>query len=1313
MNPHYDIPNLKLTDEYLADPILLALAWKRAHGYVRSLNWYADNFELDASSLFLQENCDAWANELSSKKIKLKPLELVPAPKTNRWEFVEPNSSEDTEGEEAKGKQCLNWQPITGEQLSLRPLAHIGIKEQVFFTHLMSCLANTVETEQGNPETPLDEVHTKNVVNYGNRLYCYYDNEGNAQHNYGATSIYSKYFVDYRNFLKRPYHFAQQQSTEKLPSEEVYIVELDLKQFFDRVRRATLVEKIKKLIKKQVPEFENKKFEETSVAKLLHEFDSWQWSTEAEKSYKICPKNEDGNDKKGKAPKGIPQGLVAGGFLANIYLLKVDKTVASFVQYHLLDNTNKKEKLTTEIDLIQQYFKKKQLNFKVIDYCRYVDDIRLVITAPKLTKEFTLKTLTEQVAKAANVFIRSKKLNLRINTAKTKVIPYRGKPKGISSQVNEQQSSLSGPLGPEQLDNLISELETLLVLSTAESTDQDTCEHNHIHKRNKLADIERSTFDIREDTLRRFAANKLASALKLKRHFTSREVNEQGNPIAGEWDYLQERVARRLIAVWSKDPSLVLLLKKGLELFPSPRVLEPILEQFEVVLKRKDAQQIAIMNYCLAEIFRHSATVIHKKDPQAIPAQADVNSYFEVLQNKAASLLPTLKPNSMKWDFLAEQARFLLLVRMDTTLERPVGDIKQDLIFKLAKGFRNITLPKKLERNDISLCVLLANQLLENNQPLLRAALELIAKQDTGSNAHSEKLKLLTQIATQNPELAGQLIQQARLLKAEYSWVFTDEIEGLADKIYLDIAPSRKPLEKITTKQSLVQLFIRPDNPFANEIMAIKLMQALIEKANADPARLVGQQINLAATQVEFDTGYSEIPKYQHFDTPLKITEFKTQPPLSQDFLDTESVLSTEQLALRKVAFVVRAALASSKDTTGFGVSISPKAGYRGLKSTRSKRQIGHYTTPESLAGEGAQTSGWLTTLLTKLLRWPGIRANEQGYRWPETLGVSDVQKLLKERLELLKTNYCQLSQMPTLPELVSPHWEESKTDLNVVMVQSKLPKQADFRGDLYLNDPQYRSQHRQHIASVAQLTVQHIKAEDLQTDLIVWPELAVHQDDIDVLKQLAQKTHAIIFAGLSFIPDANGRPINTAIWLVPPKHNGNSSNLIMRFQGKQHMTAGEEKLNIFPWRPYQLMLELSHPQYPQKEGFKLTGAICYDATDIKLSADLADKSNAFIISALNKDVNTFDSMVEALHYHMYQPIVLVNTGEFGGSYAMAPYKEHHDKLIAHNTGKNQIAISSFKLNMFDFRRDEVGNSAKSGLKIKAKPAGVSFKSSG
>jgi hypothetical protein len=50
-----------------------------------------------------------------------------------------------------------------------------------------------------------------------------------------------------------------------------------------------------------------------------------------------------------------------------------------------------------------------------------------------------------------------------------------------------------------------------------------------------------------------------------------------------------------------------------------------------------------------------------------------------------------------------------------------------------------------------------------------------------------------------------------------------------------------------------------------------------------------------------------------------------------------------------------------------------------------------------------------------------------------------------------------------------------------------------------------------------------------------------------------------------------------------------------------------------------------------------LTGAVCYDATDLGLAADLKDKSDVLAIPALNKDVKTFDQMALALHYHMFQ----------------------------------------------------------------------------
>ena len=139
-------------------------------------------------------------------------------------------------------------------------------------------------------------------------------------------------------------------------------------------------------------------------------------------------------------------------------------------------------------------------------------------------------------------------------------------------------------------------------------------------------------------------------------------------------------------------------------------------------------------------------------------------------------------------------------------------------------------------------------------------------------------------------------------------------------------------------------------------------------------------------------------------------------------------------------------------------------------------------------------------------------------------------------------------------------------------------------------------------------------------------------------------------------------------------------------------------------WRPYQLLVELIHPAFPNEQGFRLTGSICFDATDIKMSADLKNKSDAYLVVALNKDVNTFDSMVDALYYHMYQHVVLVNTGEFGGSVAKAPYNFHYDKLVTHVHGKNQVSISSFDMNMFDFL--DFGKSYKSGKEIKSKPAG-------
>lgn len=362
--PSFD--NIQLTDECLSDPLLMALAWKKAHNYIRTTSWYADNFELDKTSLDLPDYCEQWAkwikNGRNKKDIKLNPLELVPAPKSSEWTFKTP-------GEDDTSTYCLDWKPKNADDLRLRPLAHVGIREQTLFTLLMMCLANHVETKQGDPATENKAVHEKRVVSYGNRLFCTYEDD-KAEHNYGATYIYSKFFLDYRKFLQRPYHFANKALSEKHPDDDLYIVELDIKQFFDRVDRNTLKDNIVALVEEQG--IENS--DATLYTKLLDGLLNWEWDQQAKADYTVCTTVE-----VPEPPMGIPQGLVAGGFLANIYLLAFDDELKAGIGQPLVQPLGFAHAL------------------QLVDYCRYVDDMRLVLTGPKLSHDCTKENLQSAI----------------------------------------------------------------------------------------------------------------------------------------------------------------------------------------------------------------------------------------------------------------------------------------------------------------------------------------------------------------------------------------------------------------------------------------------------------------------------------------------------------------------------------------------------------------------------------------------------------------------------------------------------------------------------------------------------------------------------------------------------------------------------------------------------------------------------------------------------------------------------------------------------------------------------------------------------
>lgn len=142
-----------------------------------------------------------------------------------------------------------------------------------------------------------------------------------------------------------------------------------------------------------------------------------------------------------------------------------------------------------------------------------------------------------------------------------------------------------------------------------------------------------------------------------------------------------------------------------------------------------------------------------------------------------------------------------------------------------------------------------------------------------------------------------------------------------------------------------------------------------------------------------------------------------------------------------------------------------------------------------------------------------------------------------------------------------------------------------------------------------------------------------------------------------------------------------------------------EVKMGIKGHRPHVTLVELP---IGTKSRTRIAAAICYDATDLDLVADLRDRSDMFLVAALNQDVQTFDNMISALHFHMYQPIALANSGEFGGSTAQVPLPKH-ERLIAHVHGNQQVAVSVFEVDPSLFKSTV---SAKAPKTLKAPPAG-------
>ena len=1239
--------------QFLADHAVLVQAWKKAHAYIRSHNWYADSLELDVSAIRLRELIEEWSSELNPQTIDEfapKPMRLVTAPKAAPW------STSD------------GWNPENTDDLRLRPLAHIAIQDQTYAMAVLICLADLVETEQGDPRLPLNVENQKRVVSYGHRLVARWDGES-AHFQWGNAKLYRQYFEDYQQFVRRPERIRQELFEN---SDKWAIVQIDLSRFYDLIPRDDLLEKLKALCDKarRSHQIAHKRFFET-VTQLF----DWSWhDDDAGRAQEICG-NEEG--------VGLPQGLAASGFFANAYLLDFDSYMVSLFGRRL-----------------------KKRNWQVMDYCRYVDDMRFVIrfddeTPDDFRNEFEAMVERQLKKHAPGLLLNKKKTQIMYGDSHSSNVP-------VAEAMQSVNTNVSGPLDVETARHALEMLDGLLAVSNSRKN-QPTPEgtgHDELLKRVLAVEP-----DVRNDTLERFVAHRWRRVYRTLRVMAEDENITDSTMNVGRkvLDQRARTFSVELLRKWILDPSNVRILRVSLDLFPVPDHLEIVTSLLQSHLDKDDDRDKCRLTaqYVASEILRAGATETgFVRDNDELPNGTDIGGYREMLTKFARGILDNA--DDSPW-YLRQQALLFLAV-----MQKPVKDYHETTKENRHYGYLHDLLgggwPKVTAKRSVSADIAV---------PLCLVAHRVSGGAKSISTALAKWIE-----RTSNSRVQSQLryiVEFDDLYTAALSKLPTNERtfwRNLASATGYSVTPSRTAwaaVEKDETAHRLVDIITSEANPFQQETAAIRLLSELSKKWGAAKDRKnAGEGTLTPARVLVICTSWQRLadPGDNLADVKFEV-QISPEPELVDERFAVPSWCRSPDRWKYEVGQVLRAAVIGKTDYTQpflYRPVVPGVTKYRGVSSGWFKRKHGLFNDRQGLGHRLMPVSPWLAELLGRLLEWPGSRQRRELVKLPSNYSAAGLRRVVADRLSVLDGLYCRLSGLPLYPFPVPSITENGKAgQLKVALVQTALPtiNQLASTTDPTLSDPATRRQHRRHLSAMLRLCMkmtevrEGYKNEREPIDIVLLPELSVHPEDIFLLERFADSLKCMVFCGLVFHPKPENEDdlINSGLWILPIKTSDGRSIRFLE-QGKYHMTANEKKLGIAPFRPCQWLVEY---RSTTSNPFRLSSAICYDATDLGLAADLKEHTDAFIVSALNKDIGTFDAMVTALHYHMYQHVLLVNSAEFGGSTAQAPYKDHFRKVIMHHHGADQATVSVFTIDLKRFR----SGSIKTKPEIKYPPAGL------
>ncbi len=1229
---------LSPTLQDLREEYVLMQAWKKTSCYLRNHSWYADTLEIDFQSLRVPAFIQDLQEQLASPQTwSPSLLDLVPAPKSQLWIL---------NGD--------NWKPKPGinPRQKIRPLAHVSLEDQVVATAILMCLADRVESRLGNPLLDIEKPDKRRrTLAYGHRLFC--DSEGDRlRHRWGSSKLFRLYFRDYQTFLRRPEIVAESLSEDGALSDEheIAIVQSDLSKFYDRVRPSLLHSKLESLLPSE---------EDASFMAFCRRVFDWRWKDESRAMEYARLGDKPIMD---FSTIALPQGLVASGFFANIVLCDFENRLREAIDQAIDENH----------DLILK------------DVCYYVDDLRLVFVVKGRLEEKEIESRAQQWLQA---LLDETAQGLIVEESKTKAT-VKGRQQRFlvpqSQTAKRIQNDVSGVFDMTHGTELIGAIEGFFHTQKRYSSNT---EEPPLGRSGLLVGLS----DMRDDTAARFAAGRFRRTFRSLRPLLFDEERddrrERNNDNESEGDdsdpspsrlvlsreQLDERgklFSAMLIEEWVGNPGNVRLLRIALDLYPDRQFLGKVLKILRPGWGQENSARGArreVLQYCLAELFRAGATETGQvPDDDCLPTAIDLDIYHQRLSEEGRELLTACMATRggkrrFPW-YLIQQVFLYLAVRNELPREFILGPIRKSRGLNRHQQF--------------------ARFIHGDSRPPLpdRAAYLILAQSSFGL------LGILDRVIARN--VSPQFLQSIGEISPEiatsvWSLLQPSPTDGQATAARsLGIVPVSFGSESL-----LADFVLRRLNPFWEEENLLRLAIELLEVPDDRwPDVVTPWQIRCEISPPDNSLFGKLKPQSVNLTGALPKAVYLFSVPAWCD--------TAEDKRRFQVGMILRFALRGSVDFYGSArqQSNSQRPRYRQPVSHWERQRYSSFQGRSAFGPPWIPLSSWTEDFLFDLLRWPGSGLNSQ----PVPLEEWKLQ--LRERLNYLSkargeaTGLIFLEQAAPWPDKSPVQWQRP---LRVGIVQSVIPDMCDYgryRHDPELLDPTFRIRHRRHFSALLEGVVQMLQVRETHKrqerndgrilDILVFPELAIHPFDIHPLILPFIRTHkCIVLFGQVYHPantEQGAQLINSCLWAIPEW--GPTSGFQVRFveQGKEHLAEPERNLQPAPvsFRPAQWIINYRWTSDTSQKPLRLSASICYDATDLSLATDLKSRNDLYFVCALNRDVGTFDRMSEGLHYHMYQGVLIVNNGQFGGSSFYIPFSQTFHRQVFHLHGQPQASIA-------------------------------------